>query len=132
MAGVLAVVTALHYRNHRPSMRVKTWGCGFAKPGTRMAYTGGSYAQLAQDELYCACLRPSGALGHDMALFPVKKHLRLQIGDLILDRWFLPLFVHFAEVASSFRRLQAGRMNIYLSYMFLTTILLLCWNYFLV
>ena len=98
--------------------------------GGRMASTGGSYAQLAQDGIYCSSIRPSLRQESKIALFPVRKLFHVHMGDHVLEHWFSPLFMQGAETA--FRRLQAGWLKIYLTAIFLTTILLLCWNYTMV
>jgi hypothetical protein len=52
------------------------------------------------------------------------------MGDPVLDRGFSPILKKCADIAYSFRVLQAGRLNVYLAYIFLATILMLGWNYF--
>lgn len=47
------------------------------------------------------------------------------IGDPIFDNVFEPLFAKLAARANSFRMVQAGKLNIYLLYIFIATILLL-------
>jgi formate hydrogenlyase subunit 3/multisubunit Na+/H+ antiporter MnhD subunit len=124
------VAGALVVRHRRQPQPVQpTWGCGFPKPTTRMAYTAGGFAQFAQDEIYPSCLRPEAALPQLPAFFPASRWFQRKYGDPVLVRWFSPLFVRCAGLAHTFHRLQAGQMNIYLTYIFLTTVLLLGWSF---
>jgi hypothetical protein len=50
--------------------------------------------------------------------------------DPVLTRIASPFFIKCAEIAQACRRLQAGQLGIYLTYFFLTTILLLGWAIF--
>lgn len=48
----------------------------------------------------------------------------------VMERLFIPLFTAMAGGASTWRLLQSDRMNVYLFYIFSTTIGLLCWAFF--
>ncbi|MBU1737860.1 MAG: oxidoreductase [Proteobacteria bacterium] len=131
LAGLLVLVIGWRHLSRSKENMPGTWGCGYNRPSPTMAYTAGSYGQLAQDTLYTSFLRPLATSAISSALFVSIQRFRPQLIDPVLDRWFAPLFRQAGNLASSCRRLQAGRMNIYLTYIFLATLLLLGWNYFL-
>ena len=126
-----AIVTGVLILRHRrrPQSVQSTWGCGFRKPTTRMAYTACGFTQFAQDEMYYSCLRPRVEQPDRLGFFPALRRFQREYGDPVLARWFSPLFLQCADLAHTFHRLQAGQMNIYLTYIFLATVLLLGWSF---
>ncbi len=126
--ALLAIIVTVRTVRRRAAGRIGTWGCGYLKPDTRMAYTAGSYSQFAQDTVFCSCITPTAASTRSAALFPPAAQFRQERLDPVLTRWFLPLFRKLAEQAYAFRRLQAGQLSIYVLYIFTTTILLLGWS----
>ncbi len=105
--------------------RSVTWGCGFQKPNSRMVYSAGGFTQLAQDTLFCSCVSPTNEPISPLGLFGKPFRFIQNNSDPVLRRLFIPLFSGFAARANRFHRLQAGRLNIYLLYTFIATILLL-------
>lgn len=125
-----ATVTCfLVVRHRRPHPVQPTWGCGFRQPTTRMAYTAGGFTQFAQDEMYYSCLKPREEQPGGLPFFPAPRRFQRKYPDPVLARWFSPLFGQCADLAHTFHRLQAGQMNIYLTYIFLATVLLLGWSF---
>ena len=110
--------------------RIPTWGCGFAHPDSRLEYSAGSFSQYAQDGIYCSCLRPVLSESVRPSLFPSAMQFLQQNIDPVLIRIVSPIFIKCVEIANACRRLQAGQLGIYLTYFFLTTILLLGWTFF--
>ncbi len=105
--------------------RSATWGCGFQKPNRRMVYSAGGFTQLAQDTLFCSCVAPTHEPVSPLALFGKPFRFIQESDDPVLHRLFMPFFVNFATRANKFHKLQAGRLNIYILYTFIATILLL-------
>jgi len=110
--------------------RSTTWGCGFQKPNSRMVYSAGGFSQLAHDTLFCSCVAPTQEPMSRLALFGKPFHFIQESIDPVLARLFMPFFVNFASRANRFHKLQAGRMNVYILYTFIATILLLGMNIF--
>lgn len=128
--GVLvAAIVFLQFRRRPGPEKVGTWGCGYNMPSSRMSYSAGSFCQFAQDEIYCSCLRPVQPQENNNPLFPLVGKFQIKLGDPVLDSWFSPLMEKCADIAYCCRVLQAGRLNVYLAYIFIVTILLLGWNY---
>jgi formate hydrogenlyase subunit 3/multisubunit Na+/H+ antiporter MnhD subunit len=128
----LVIAVGRRYFLQRPDRTIQTWGCGFSRPAPAMSYSAGGFGQLLREGIYRACLRPTPAASRPASFFEPGRRFHLPLGDPVIDRCFTPLFTQIADLAGSWRRLQAGRMSIYLAYIFLTTLLLLGWNYFLV
>lgn len=131
MLAALILLVALVARRtlrRRTGGRIATWGCGYLKPSARMAYTAGSYSQLAQDTLFCSCVMPTATSTRSTTLFPPPARFHQERLDPALTRWFLPLFRKLAERAYTYRKLQAGQLSIYVLYIFIATILLLGWS----
>jgi formate hydrogenlyase subunit 3/multisubunit Na+/H+ antiporter MnhD subunit len=125
-----AVTCFLVVRNRRRPQPVQpTWGCGFRQPTARMAYTAGGFTQFAQDEMCYSCFKPREEQPGGLPFFPAPSRFQRKYPDPVLARWFSPLFGQCAELAHTFHRLQAGQMNIYLTYIFLATVLLLGWSF---
>lgn len=124
----IALLTKISPRNSRTRKPVSTWGCAFSKPNPRMSYTAGGYSQLAADSLLCTAMLPTNT-GNPVVqgIFATATKFRQISRDPILQRGLVPIFRQTAQWAYLFRKLQAGKLNIYLLYMFLTTTLLLGW-----
>jgi formate hydrogenlyase subunit 3/multisubunit Na+/H+ antiporter MnhD subunit len=114
----------------RPVVREATWGCGYASPGPRMAYTASGYAELAQQHLMPGWLRPEVRLSGPRGLFPRVARLWQRSLDPILHRFFEPLAHRLGDRAVRLRWLQQGRLPIYLLYMFVTCVVLVVWSLF--
>jgi len=127
---LLAFILIGRYLARRGTGPVPTWGCGFIRPGSRLAYSAGSFSQYVQNGIYCSCLRPVLQRSTQRLLFPAAFHFWQRSLDPVLTRIFTPFFIKCSEFASACRRLQAGQLGIYLAYFFLTTVLLLGWAIF--
>ncbi|MGV1097908.1 proton-conducting transporter transmembrane domain-containing protein [Thiovibrio sp. JS02] len=134
MAGglllALTIFTCLVRHRRRRTKKIPTWGCGFLRPTPRMTYMAGGYSQLAQENFFCACLHPEAEESRANGLFPATASFAQHSEDPILRRGFGPLFSLLAERAYLFRKLQAGQLNVYLFYIFISTTLLLGWVMF--
>ena len=105
-----------------------TWGCGFAFPTSRMAYSAESYTELAQSGMFCSCLIPESRESQAIGYFPLNRLFAFTTPDPVLERFFRPLFRWVAGYCRRWCcRLQSGNLHIYLFYVFSATILLLFW-----
>ena len=124
---VLVLAAALLSRRRRAAAGVsasETWGCGFARPTSRMEYTGASYAQLFVFELAPRWLRPRGRLARPKGIFPAGASLATDPQDPARARLYDPLFARLGDRFARLRRLQAGRLNLQLFYTVLTVLAL--------
>jgi formate hydrogenlyase subunit 3/multisubunit Na+/H+ antiporter MnhD subunit len=127
---VLVALVAYRYRHRLVDRDITTWACGFFKPTPRMSYTAGGFGQLAQDEVYCACLRPTVTSERRPVLFPAAWQWLTELVDPILARGFTPLFMRVTTLAASGRGIQSGQLSLYFTYFFVATLLLLGWAIF--
>lgn len=127
LVGIAGILVARRCPG-RPAGVLTTWGCGFNQPGARMAYTAGGFSQVAQDGIYCSCLRTTGGETGRLSLFPAAFRVVSQSLDPLLGRVFVPFFGRVIAFGNACRRLQSGQLGIYMSYFFLAIILLLGWT----
>jgi len=102
-----------------------TWGCGFQKPNRRMVYSAAGFTQFAQDTLFADSLSPHNEIVTSPDLFRKTGRFTQSLGDPLFNRFFAPLFANLSSRAHRFHKLQAGKLNIYLLYIFIATILLI-------
>ncbi len=112
----------------RPTARAGTWACGFAFPSPRMSYTAVAFAELAQNRILPAVLRPQLDRVSPRGLFPTPARMHQTSRDPLLRSWFQPFFTYLGDRAVRLRWLQQGRLPVYLLYIFLTCAVLMVWS----
>jgi len=127
---LVVVLVASRYYHRLADQKITTWGCGFVKPSPRMSYTAGAYGQLAQETVYCGCLRPVVTGERKAELFPAAWQWLTNLVDPLLARGFTPLFARITALAATGRGIQSGQLSLYFTYFFVVTILLLGWAIF--
>jgi NADH:ubiquinone oxidoreductase subunit 5 (subunit L)/multisubunit Na+/H+ antiporter MnhA subunit len=107
--------------------RTGTWDCGYARPTARMQYTASSFAQPLTD-LFRGFLGtrrrftpPQGALPTQPSAF------HSETPDVFTERCYRPVFGGIAWLMAHPRRLQHGRVQLYVLYVALTLVALLIW-----
>jgi len=128
LAVILLIAIGLFLPLRRGTAKRPTWGCGYAFPDARMAYTAEGYAELVQHQLLHQCLRPTETGGKLRGIFPAEKTVHQESTDPVFQRLFAPLFVEIARRCNQLHWLQQGRLHIYLLYIFVTCFLLLTWS----
>lgn len=96
-----------------------TWGCGFAAPASRMQYTASSYSQSVIRS-FRPFLRLRRCGGSPAGCFPRNERLSTHTTDLILERFYLPLFRGASRGCERMWPLQHGRIQLYLMYIVIT------------
>jgi len=103
-----------------------TWDCGYRFPSARMQYSGGSFAHSAAVMLR-PLIRPRLETPKIQALFPSEAQARLSAPDWPTTLWEKLIF-HPIELLSDYAKgMQAGLVNIYILYIFITLLLALSW-----
>lgn len=125
---LLAALFLARVLRRRKVAAAPTWGCGYASPTPRMAYTGTGYAETLQSQLLARWLRPDVSGGRPRGVFPAPAALRQESSDPVLARIFAPLFAAAGERCLRLRRLQQGRLHAYLLYVLLTLGALMAWT----
>ncbi len=129
---LLVGATTLLYR-HRlarsPVGVAQTWGCGYLAPTARMQYTASSFAATLVG-LFSGLLRPHTKTPLIQGHFPKQVSFRSHVPEALLEGFYLPLFGLLNNRLSLVRRLQHGRLHLYILYIVVTLIALLAWSHF--
>jgi formate hydrogenlyase subunit 3/multisubunit Na+/H+ antiporter MnhD subunit len=127
--GLIVVGTQLRRKllSGRRVQRAGTWDCGYVAPTPRMQYTASSFAQPLL-LLFRLFLRPHEEIHPPEGLFPTHAGLHTHTPDWFRKRLYEPLFAVEALIAAHIRRLQQGRIQIYVLYIALTILILLLWK----
>jgi hydrogenase-4 component B len=103
-----------------------TWDCGYLRPAPRMQYTASSFAEMLV-KLFAGVLRPHREVPVIEGAFPRSGFFVSHIPEIFLELIFLPLLEQTNARAGVIRRLQHGRLHLYILYIFVTLVLLLVW-----
>ncbi len=104
-----------------------TWGCGFTAPTTRMQYTGSSYS-MPLTRVFAAALATREEVHPPLGYWPGKAAFESRTPDPALERWLPVLTTKFEEWLSLPRRLQHGRLQLYLLYVSAFLVIILLWK----
>lgn len=111
-----------------PQGTAGTWDCGFARPTPRMQYTASSFAEMFV-KLFASVLRPRVHPPEVQGLFPGKSAFASHVPEAVLELVMAPLLAATDRRFSLARKLQHGRLHLYILYIFVTLALLLAWAY---
>ena len=98
--------------------RGPTWDCGYAAPTARMQYTGGSFAGIARG-WFVWLLRPEALVRRVRGHFPVRALAVERVPETVLEKIVAPGARAVGWVADAARRIQHGRLHLYILYVFL-------------
>ncbi len=118
LVGVVALVSAVRAALARGLAPVyaQTWGCAYARPSTRMQYTGSSFGAPILSA-FGSLVRP-----------PVERTptaFATDAEDRVVRRVVGPAWGRLKRAAAALRPLQQGRVTTYLQYIVVTVLLLL-------
>ena len=107
----------------------KTWGCGITlKP--RMEYTATGFAQPIK-QVFSTIYRPTVKLEKDLLeesqYFAKRMHFETHIEPVFEKYLYDPIVRGLNAVADRLRIVQAGNLQLYLTYIFVTLLILLLW-----
>ena len=112
-----------------PRRESETWGCGYLAPTPRMQYTSSSFAATLVG-LFSGLLRPHTKTPQVLGHFPKPVAFRSHVPEALLEGVYLPLFSILNLRLSLVRRLQHGKLHLYILYIVVTLIALLTWSHF--
>ncbi len=112
----------------RPAAAVPTWDCGYQATTARMQYTESSFAQPIS-ELFRSVLPTRAAMVEPSGPFPGESSFATTTPDSFRERVFRPLFQEIGRRFTPFRRIQEGRVQIYVLYIALTLLALLLYQF---
>jgi hydrogenase-4 component B len=127
---VLCLLAALRTSllRRRPVRAAVTWDCGYARPTPRLQYTASSFAQPILD-LFAPMLGTRVSSVNPRGIFPSAASLETSTPDSIRERVFRPIFVEIDRLLARFRRIQEGRVQVYVLYIALTLLALLAYQF---
>lgn len=107
--------------------RYKTWGCGINLT-PRMEYTATGFVQPIK-RVFSTVYRPTVKLEteflHESRYFAKRRRFEFHIEPIFEKYLYDPLVAFFTTLADRLRVIQAGSLHLYLTYIFITLILLL-------
>lgn len=104
-----------------------TWGCGFTAGTARMQYSGSSYP-VPTARVFTALIGTREEVHPPIGYWPAKASFASRTPDPALELW-LPLLVRrFDAWLATPRRLQHGRLHLYLLYMSAFLVAILLWK----
>lgn len=107
--------------------RAGTWDCGYARPTTRIQYTGSSFGQTLVG-LFTFVLWPRNHRPDVRGVFLRVARFKSFVPDTILDRLVLPVFRFVGRYLPSLRVMQQGQAHLYVLYVLVTVIILFIWG----
>lgn len=122
-------LAALRYRllSTRNVGQSPTWDCGYAEPTPRMQYTASSYAQPLT-HFFRSFIRTRYKQVPPEGILPVDASLSTETLDVFRSEFYDPLFERTAGLLAWFRKVQHGRVQLYVLYIALTLIVLLVFS----
>lgn len=126
--ALLLVIIGLLYRRKitaLPPVTGQTWGCGFLKPTPRMQYTGTSFSEFAVN-LLGAMVDPRRCRPDLNDSIPqTRLSFSYRVTETVLDSVLRPIFYYSGLAFSRLRRLQHGKLHVYMLYIFATLFVLM-------
>jgi formate hydrogenlyase subunit 3/multisubunit Na+/H+ antiporter MnhD subunit len=119
VVAVSFLIVRVVYR--RPVRRVPAWDCGFARPDPRMQDTAEGFGQPIR-HIFQSFFAMQRELPSPLDAAP---RYRVVVGDRFWQGLYLPIAGLLQRAANAVAWLQQGRISVYLSYSFLTLLLLL-------
>jgi hypothetical protein len=126
LVGMLGLGRWLLLRG-RSVERAGTWDCGYAAPTPHMQYTASSFAQPILD-LFRPLLRPHRRVPEIRELHPAAARFSSETHDLFTQRLYRPAVAVVARLFAPLRRLQHGRLHLYVLYIVLALLALAIWK----
>lgn len=132
-AGLVVTLAAALYAlrsqllKTRPVGSAPTWDCGYLAPSARMEYTGLSFTQPLTD-LFASVLHHRVRQPRMEPIFPAEESFSDETPDLFEDEVYRPMLEGLERLSGLLRRLQHGRVQLYVLYVLVTLVGLLAWG----
>ncbi len=127
LALVGAVLLWRRRQRTAPDPVSETWGCGYAYPTARMAYTGSSFAQILTSGFRWV-LFPRVRFAPPRGFFPSSSRFSTEPREAVLDLALLPAVRDYISATSRVRHLIAGRLHVQALLVLATLIAMLAWR----
>jgi hydrogenase-4 component B len=127
LATATAVTLFWRWRlRQAPVASAPTWGCGYQRATARMQYTATAFSELAVS-VFNGIIRQRVKRPALPGIFPPPARLADLPTETVLERIIAPLFTVAGLSFAFLRRLQHGRMHVYMVYIFATLFILMLW-----
>ena len=103
-----------------------TWDCGYAKPTSRMEYTGSALVQCLAD-LFNGFLQTRRKIEKPQGLFPVKASFDWKAPDGSERFFWAPVFRLIARISDGVHKFQSGYLHMYVLIMTAALIAMIVW-----
>ena len=127
LVALVALLTLVRRRTVAGAAVAETWGCAYALPTPRMAYTGSSFAQIL-NQGFRWVLFPRVRFQPPRGPFPTSARFSTEPREAVLDLTILPGVRTFGAGASRVRVLLAGRVHFYALLVLATLVSILAWR----
>ncbi|MBI5189269.1 MAG: hydrogenase [Nitrospirae bacterium] len=129
LLGLAAAVAVLLGRrlSSLPSSASRTWGCGYLAPSARMQYTGTSFSEMFTT-LTKGVVRASVIHTEIKGFAPKPSAFGYVPEETVIERFLVPMFNVSGSCFAFVRRVQSGRIHIYMMYFFVTLVTLMIWT----
>ncbi len=107
--------------NRRGVRRSCTWDCGYARPDSRMEYTGTAFTQPLSD-FFNPVLHVKKQLVKPENIFPEKASLQESVDDCGIKNFWLPLSEFMIKCANRIHHLQSGSLHFYILLILLSVV----------
>lgn len=126
LLALVALVWLMMLRRTRalPQAVSVTWGCGYLKPTPRMQYSASSFGSMLVN-CFRGVLCPEVHRKEVEGIFPEPGRFATHVPETVLERLYLPFLDYLYRKSAPVRRLQHGKLNVYIFYSFMTLVLLL-------
>ncbi|MDA8403835.1 MAG: proton-conducting transporter membrane subunit [Desulfobacteraceae bacterium] len=105
-----------------------TWDCGYSAPNVRMQYTASSFSDPVTT-MFQSALRSEKRLSPPQGFFPMAAAIETRTGDVILRRFYTPIFRAVAWVSEKLHGIKRGYNQVYILYIVLALLSLLLWTF---
>ena len=123
LVAVVALFMSLLMRSKRLRLGL-TWDCGYARPTSRMQYTGSSFGDSLVN-LTSFLVWPKNFQTALRGLFPRSSTFNRLVPDTVLDRLVTPILNRVGRTLPRLRILQQGQVHLYVLYILVIMIVLL-------
>ena len=104
-----------------------TWDCGYAKPDSRMQYTGSSFVQPVTS-FFRSLLQSRRTPIFYKEIFAGERQFTTRTPDIFYEKLYQPAFDWFYGLFLKLHYFQRGRIQVYVLYIAFTLIALLIWK----
>ena len=114
-------------RNREVIQGRPTWDCGYIAPNPRMQYSEHSFVNPLT-QLFKAVLGLKVKSEPPQELFATDSVLQVEVSDPFDRKFYIPLFRKSALVLTRLRRIQEGRVQLYVLYIVAALLFMLVWG----